>query len=260
MEVVVLGNAAAYAGPGQACSGYLVLHGGDGLLIDCGNGVVSKLFEAGEQDHLTALLFTHLHADHLLDIFSLFYSRVYALGKQYPRLPVYLPPGGAERLRRLAEVLRVEPKRLFEQAFEPAEYDPDRVLSAGGLSVSFARNDHPVETFAVRVGADGSSVVYSSDTGPQARLPELARGCDLLISEATWSDEDFRPDSPIHLTPRLAAEVARDAGVGKLLLTHIWHGYDRTAMLAGARRLFENTELAGELQRYRVGGQEHHAL
>lgn len=254
MELVVLGNGAAYAGPGQACSGYLVLDGNDGLLIDCGNGVVSKLFEAGEQDRLSGLLFTHLHADHILDLFSLFYSRVYAVGKHYPRLPLYLPPGGSDRLARLAEVLRVEPKRLFEQAFEPIEYDPDGTLTAGNLSLSFARNEHPIETFAVRVDRKGASMVYSSDTGPQPRLAKLARGCDLLIAEATWTEADFRPDSPIHLTPRRAADVAARAGVQRLLLTHIWHGYDRSAMLADAKGLFPSTELAEELRHYQIGG------
>src|SRR5450756_1154259 len=98
MELVVLGNGAAYPGPGQACSGYLIRDGETGLMIDCGNGAISKLQEAGEEDNVTGLLFSHLHADHCLDIFSLFYQRVYNRGKSYPRLPLYLPPGEAGRL------------------------------------------------------------------------------------------------------------------------------------------------------------------
>ncbi len=253
MELVVLGNGAAFAGPDQACSGYLVRDGDTGLLMDCGNGVVSRLYQVREQDHLTGLIFSHLHADHLLDIFSLFYSRVYAVGRSYPRLPLYLPPGEGSRLSSLAEVLRVEPAKLLEQAFEPVEFDPGAGLILGDLRITFAENDHPIRTFAMRVeGADGS-VVYSSDTGPQARLEELARGCDLLLAEATWTEDAYDPSRPIHLTPRLAAEAAARAGAKRLLLTHIWHGYDRAAMLAEARRVFPRTELAEELRRYPIG-------
>ena len=254
MELVVLGNGSAYAGPRQASSGYLVRDGDAGLLIDCGNGVVSRLLEAGEQDNVTALLLTHLHADHLLDIFSLFYSRIFAIGKSYPRLPIYLPPGEADRLRSLAEVLRVEPVKLFEQAFELKEYDPDGQLELGTLRVSFAPNSHPVPAYAVRVENGTSSLVCSSDTGPQERLEALARGCDLLLAEATWDDATFEASRPIHLTPRLAAEVAVRAGARRLLLTHIWYGYDLSAMVASARRVFPATDLAEELKRYAIGG------
>ena len=253
MELMVLGNGAAYPGPGQACSGYLIRNGRTGLMVDCGNGVVSRLQEAGEEDNVTALLFTHLHADHCLDIFSLFYQRIYNRDKSYPRLPLYLPPGEADRLARIAEVLRVEPKKLFEKAFEPIEYDAVVGLDVDALHLTFSRNEHPVPTYAVRVEGGGASFVYSSDTGPQPELQRLARDCDLLLSEASLSDADFDPARPIHLTPRLAAEVAAGAGVKQLLLTHIWPYYDRAAMLKDARQVFPPTALAEELRRYPVG-------
>lgn len=252
MELVVLGNGSAYAGPHQACSGYLVRERDTALMIDCGNGVVSKLLEAGEEDNLSALLFTHLHADHCLDIFSLFYSRVYAR-KRYPRLPLYLPPDETQRLQRLAEVLRVEPKKLFEQAFEPIEYDPEARLQVGALRITFSRNDHPVPAFALRIEDDKASMVFSSDTGPQDRLEKLAAGCDLLLAEATLAENDFNPERPIHLTPALAADVAVRAGVKRLLLTHIWPFYDRSEMLKAAQKVFPGAELAEELNRYRIG-------
>src|SRR5450759_4378147 len=253
MELVVLGNGAAYPGPGQACSGYLIRDGETGLMIDCGNGAIRKLQEAGEEDNVTGLLFSHLHADHCLDIFSLFYQRVYNRGKSYPRLPLYLPPGEAGRLASLAKLLRVEPKKLFEKAFESIEYDPGAKLAVDALQVSFCRNEHPVPTYAVRVERDSASFVYSSDTGPQPELERLATGCDLLLSEASLSDADFDPAHPIHLTPRLAAEVAIRAGVKRLLLTHIWPYYNRTVMLEDARQVFPAADLAEELQRYQVG-------
>lgn len=254
VELVVLGIGAAYPGPGQASSGYLIRDGATGLMIDCGNGVVSRLQEAGEEDNLTALLFSHLHADHCLDIFALFYQRVYNKDKSYGRLPLYLPPGEAERLARVAEVLRVDSKKLFEKGFELVEFDPAAGLVVDNLRLSFSRNEHPVPTYALRVEDAVASLVYSSDSGPQPELERLARDCSLLLCEASLSDADFDPAHPIHLTPRLAAEVAVNAGAKRLLLTHIWPYYDRAAMLKEARRVFPPAELAEELKRYQVGG------
>lgn len=252
MELIVLGTGAAYPGPRQACSGYLIREGTTNLLIDCGNGVVSRLQEAGELDGLTALLFSHLHADHCLDIFPLFYSRAYARGKSYAPLPVYLPPGEADRFTRLADVLRVEPRKILQGAFQVSEYDPTAGLVLGDLRVSFARADHPVPTYSLRADGLAASMAYTSDTAPDPALVKLARGCDLLLSEATLSDEDYDPRLPLHLTPGFAAEVAVKASVGRLLLTHIWPHYDRVAMLEQARSIFPATNLAEELMRYQI--------
>ena len=252
VELVVLGAGAAYPGPHQASSGYLVKDGRAGLLVDCGNGVVSRLQEAGELDNVTALLFSHLHADHLLDIFPLFYSRLYSKNKNYPTLPVFMPPGEAERFARLAEVLRVEPRKLLEQVFSVQEYAPSTGLAVDRLSISFLRTDHPVPAYALRIEDGRGAVVFSADTGPLPELAGFARGCDLLLCEATLSQEDFDPARAIHLTPAMAAEVALGAGAKTLLLTHIWPFYDRQKMLEQAKSVFPAAELAEELQRYQI--------
>lgn len=250
MELLVLGCGAAYPGPHQASSGYLVKEGQTNLLIDCGNGVVPRLQEAGELETLTQLLFSHIHADHLLDIFPLFYSRLYAKGKNYPPLPVYMPPGEVERFARVAEALKVEPQKMLHGVFQATEYDPETGLELGNLRISFLRTVHPVPAYALRLEDGSSSLVYTADTAPFPELAEFAKGCDLLLAEATLSQEDFDPDHAIHLTPALAGELAKDAGAKKLLLTHIWPHYDRQAMLEEGRRVFPNTELAEELKRY----------
>lgn len=252
VELVVIGSGAAYPGPHQASSGYLVRGGQTGLLVDCGNGVVSRLQEAGEMENVTALLFSHLHADHLLDIFPLFYARLYSKGKVYPRLPVYMPPGEVDRFARLAEVLRVDTHKLFEQVFSVREYDPAGTLAVDGLSISFLQTAHPVPAYALRIEDAGGSMVFSADTGPLPELAGFARGCDLLLCEASIRPEDFDPSHAIHLTPAMAAEVAASAGAKRLLLTHLWPFYDRQEMLQQAKAVFPQAELAEELNRYPI--------
>jgi len=252
MELVVLGTGAAYPGPGQASSGYLVRSGETRLLIDCGNGVVVRLQEAGELYGLTHLLFSHLHADHLLDVFPLFYSRLYGGGQVMPPLPTLMPPGEVERFARVAELLRVDPKKMVEQVFQMGEYDPEAGLTVDGLRISFLRTVHPVPTFALRIEEGGSALVYTSDTAPFPELADFARGCRILLAEATISQQDFDAEHAIHLTPSLAADLAARSGAEKLLLTHMWPYYDRKAMLEEGLQVFPNTQLAEELRVYKL--------
>ncbi len=93
----------------------------------------------------------------------------------------------------------------------------------------------------------GRRVVYSGDTAPCNSVMTLAAGADLLIHEATFGDDEKeRAIETRHSTAREAAELARDAGVRQLALTHISARYSREApeLLAEAQRLFPATQIA----------------
>lgn len=93
----------------------------------------------------------------------------------------------------------------------------------------------------------GRRVVISGDTRPVATLREAARNADLLVHEATFSHADAaRARETGHSTAREAAELARAAGVKRLVLTHISPRYSREApeLLAEARAVFPETAIA----------------
>jgi ribonuclease Z len=93
----------------------------------------------------------------------------------------------------------------------------------------------------------GRRVVYTGDTAPCSAITELARGADLLVHEATFGeDERERARETGHSTAREAAIVAREAGVKRLVLTHVSARYTREApeLLAEAREIFAAAEVA----------------
>ncbi|MCD6247994.1 MAG: ribonuclease Z [Hadesarchaea archaeon] len=100
----------------------------------------------------------------------------------------------------------------------------------------------------------GRKVVYVSDTRPSKKVVELARGADILIHEATLGDDlEDRALESGHSTPRLAAEIAREAGVRKLILFHVSPRYlDTSKFLERAKKIFPNLILAHDLMEIEV--------
>src|SRR5262249_10643524 len=111
-------------------------------------------------------------------------------------------------------------------AFDAHVVDLGSAFGVGPFSIRTAPMRHPVPTLGMRFEADGTALAYSADTGPTDELVQLATGADLLLSEATWLAVPPAA-GPFHLTPPDAGRLAARAGVGRLLLTHIWPTNDR---------------------------------
>jgi ribonuclease BN (tRNA processing enzyme) len=135
-------------------------------------------------------------------------------------LPVYLPPGGGERLAALTVAISERPT-FFEDAFEVAEYDSDDTLTIGPLSLRFHRARHYVPAWGVAIEApDGTRLVYTGDTGPSDAMVEFARDADMLLVEAALrSTADDDPERG-HLTADEAVELGRRAEARAALIVH----------------------------------------
>ena len=208
LSVTVLGCSGSYPGPGNACSGYLVRSGGTTLWLDAGSGTLANLQQHVGLHDVDAVVLSHEHPDHWSDVEGFRVACAYVVRRS--GVPVYATAGVGDR--------------LFPD-FEPVldwhvVTDGDHV-EIGGLEVRFARTDHPPETLATRVDADGRSLAYSADTGPGWSFQALGGGIDLALCEATYLADREKPHST-HLSARQAGAMARQAGVGRLLLTHLW--------------------------------------
>lgn len=241
MDVTVLGGSAAGASPGQGCSGYLIEHAGTQIVLDLGPGTFPELRLHLDYRKLDAVVLSHLHLDHMLDVFALRYALAYNPVAAPGPVPLWVPPGGVNFLTSAARVFAGETGAVaFYDVFDIREYDPSDELHLGPLTLRFRPTVHYVPCWAIRVSTvrDGD-LFYTADTGPTADLLPLASGASLVISEGTAIASDEEPFAARgHLTPEEAGMLARDAGAQILLLTHLWAENDPFEALHEAESAF----------------------
>ena len=231
MQITVLGKSPSWQDADGACSGYLVEQDGYALVLDCGNGVFSKLRRHCDYVDVDAVLISHLHADHFLDLVPFSYALTYAPrqqpvpvagwpGTDHPARPVlYAPTGATEMFRQVAGCWGNED--LIEQAFAIREYDPGDEPELGPLRVRFCEVPHYIRTFAVELSTPGGQrFTFSADCRPNDQLVRFAQQTDLLLIEATLPRPE-RTGVRGHLTPGEAGDHGRRAGAKRLVITHI---------------------------------------
>jgi ribonuclease BN (tRNA processing enzyme) len=233
MRLSVLGSSGGYPRPDNPSSGFLLEGPAGRVWLDAGNGTFAVLQALTPFTELDALLLSHLHADHCLDAYPLYYALRFTRGEAWGserRLPVYAPPRSRERLSRL---LATDDAETFARVFDFREIDEGRVVEAAGMRFTFLRTQHPIHTLAVRAEAPAGVLTYSADTGPGTDLAGFAAGSDLLLCEATYQNAAM--GGPIHLSAAEAAQTAVRAGARQLALTHHWPTLDPQVSLAEAR-------------------------
>ena len=231
MRLTVIGCSGSFPGPDSPASCYLVEHEDFRILLDLGNGALGALQKYASVESIDAVLLSHLHPDHCIDMTSMYVVRKHNPQCHLPQIPVYGPNGTADRLARAYD-LPTTPGMTRE--FDFTNWT-NGVFDIGPFRVETALMAHPVPCFAMRVSAAGKSLVYSGDTGPTQVLVDLARGADLALFEASFLDGDNPPD--LHLSAREAADHAQRAGVGQVVLTHLVPWNDRS--LSRAQALFD---------------------
>ena len=246
MRLTVVGCSGSGPGPASPASCYLVEHDGFRVLLDLGNGAFGTLQSLADPASIDALYLSHLHADHCLDVAPFVVWHRYSGRSRGRPVPLYAPPGAH---RRLASAYYGDSAPL-EDVFDFTVLT-GAPFELGPFAVRTARTAHPVECHAVRLTAGGRSLVYTGDTGASAAVVELARGADVLLAEAAHPDVPGLPPD-LHLTGREAGEHAAEAGVGRLLLTHVPAWIDADAQQADARAVFAAAELVAPLATYDV--------
>lgn len=245
LTVTVLGCSGTYAGPGGACSGYLLRTATTNLWVDCGPGSLANVQEHVALTELHGMVVTHSHPDHWGELPVLVNALRYGVDAADLGVPLLWTA-------RTAELMAAVGPAELEPTFRPRVVDETATATIGDIDLRFSRTDHPVETLAVRADHGGRSIAYTADTGDAWRLGSLGRDVDLAIVEASLDEADAGRVQ--HLTGAEAGRQAAEAEVAKLLLTHLMPGSDPTARRAAAARAFAGPIAVAQINRtYHAG-------
>ncbi len=232
MRLTILGGSAASPNTGMGCSGLLLQTGQTKVVLDLGPGTLQELRKHADFRTLDAVIISHMHVDHVLDLLALRHALAYNPISPPAPAPVWLPPGGATFLAEATAPFDAcdEPGR-FAATVNVAEYDPSQFLPIGDLMVTFAPAVHYIPAWAMRVHCEGSSDLgYTGDTGPTADLAGFFAGVGVLVAEATLLEPGEGPIAERgSLTAAEAGALAAAAGAETLILTHMWEERDFAA-------------------------------
>jgi ribonuclease BN (tRNA processing enzyme) len=221
MRLTILGTGSARPVGDSAQSGVLVQSGETSILFDIGSGIAKQVEARVGATNLSGLFIGHFHADHWIDIGPMRYRFPWA--EDAPRkLPVFLPPGGREKLDHLAAAINERP-RFFDPAFDITEYESGQRFQIGPISVVPQAVGHYVPAWSMNItGPDGERIVYAGDMGPSEEIIELAKGAEVLILEATLENGATDDTRRGHLDTLEAIDHVRRSGVAQGVLVHYW--------------------------------------
>lgn len=243
MNVTIVGCAGSFAGPDSPASCYLLTatlpERAWNVVLDLGSGSLGALQRHTDPLLLDAVLLSHLHPDHCLDLTGLHVMRTHHPHRSAPPvLDVYAPDGAADRIARAHGV--EEPKDVQDTfAFHPLQ---DRAaITIGPFSITAVAVNHPVPAFGFRVECGGAVLAYTGDTDACEALTPLMAGADLVLADSAFV-EGRDAASGIHLSGRRAAQAAvRAGGVRRLMLTHLPAWNDPEVCRAEAEQVWSGT-------------------
>jgi len=250
--LTVVGSGTLVPHPRRSTPSLMLAEGDFQASVDGGSGTLRRQAELGIDFRRThTLCFTHIHPDHTLDLVHFLFATKYTPGfERGEPVRVVGPTGFAAFLDRLRDGYRAWTDG-GEAGFEITELAGGERFALGPLEVETARLDHMVTDLGYRFRAPGGgTAVFTGDTGYCDALVELARDADLLVSECSG---DAEHPAPGHLTAPEVGRLAAAAGVGQVVLTHLYPLPDDRRRLAQAAAEFDGpVRLAADGDRFAV--------
>ncbi len=243
MRLIVLGSGTCVPSVERNAPGYLLEIGGKSLLVDCGSGTLRQIERSGRSyKDIDCVFISHTHPDHVADLLPFLHALV-----------------STPQFTRKKELLIVGPKGMeyyYNHCVSPVVRDPDEFrltvreiegpIDFDGFRADSAKTVHSFNSVAYRFTCGDKSVVITGDCDLDEGIVTLCRGADLLVIDCSF------PDSlkvPGHLTPRECGTVAQQAGVKRVILSHIYPtGYPDDVRVLECRAVYGGeVELAFDL-------------
>ncbi len=219
MKLTVLGKYGAYPPKGGGTSSYLLREGNTALALDFGSGALGRIQRFIDISDISAVVLTHLHFDHICDMFPL----AYYLKDVDEKLTVYLP---------FYESPQLEILRSFG-CFDLKQIKSGEKIAVGELMLEFFETVHPVETYGVRASNGRNSFFYSGDTKFCESVLEGGKDCKyLLLDCGRYNEKSHAP----HLSVSEGAFIGKSCNA-KVIVTHchpagFYHSADKNVIIA----------------------------
>ncbi len=249
--LTILGSGTCAATKRRSMAGYSLQAGGQHVLLDIGDGVLRRMLEAGlDYRNVDAIFITHFHIDHIADFLPFLWAIRYT--PDYHRdVPLYLfgPPGTQTWYRHLSrafgdwllelpfpvEIREVEKTTWEWQGFRISTLPMHHVEPANGYRFEFAQ----------------TAFVYTGDTGYHENVIRLAQKADWLLIECSFPDKEEAIET--HMTPSRVANIAAQAAVKNVILTHMYPECEKVDLVAACKKTFSGHVFRAEdLQQFQL--------
>ena len=243
MEITVVGSGTVVPRPERRQSCVVVrTDGGETLVFDLGAGAVRGMAATGLDPFATdRVFFTHFHPDHTLDAANLLFAMNYGTAEPRTRpLPVTGPEPFESFWASIMDVWGEWMAGGFPIRTRELPHTCDSPLELDGCRLTWAPAVHRPESIAYRLDGEAGAFVYTGDTEYSPSVVDLARGAHTLLIECSTPD-----DAPVpgHLTPSGVARTAHEAGVGRVVLTHLYPAVDDGRLPEAVERGFDGEVL-----------------
>jgi ribonuclease BN (tRNA processing enzyme) len=250
MKLVVLGSGTSVPHSQRASAAFWLETERGAMLLDCGGDTAHRMAQENlDWPNLDAIWVSHLHLDHSGGVANLLFGMKAApkSRKRKKKLTIF----GCEGIRKLLEAIDgTNNYELLDQPFDvevreiaPAPIDaPAEFDLFSGIRIQTVSTPHKPESLAIRLTeTNGTTLVYTSDTGYDERLADFARGSNLLILECSfWRNKPVKH----HLELEEAMRIAQLASPRRLLLTHLYPEWDEVDIEAEAKKLWSGEVVA----------------
>jgi ribonuclease BN (tRNA processing enzyme) len=245
MEITVVGSGTGAPRFERRQSCVVVRAGAQMLVFDLGSGAFRGMLHSNlDPLAVDRIFFTHFHPDHTVDVVPLLFAINYGAPEKRA-LPLYLT-GPEPFLRFWGSVMEVWGEWLtgdYATLVSELPQECPSPIDLTGCRLSWASAEHRSESIAYRLDAEGGAFIYTGDTQYSQTLVELSRGADTLLIECSFPDQ---APVPGHLTPSGVARIASEAGVRRVVLTHIYPATEDLDLVTEVGRCFEGEILVAE--------------
>ena len=245
MEITVVGSGTVVPRVSRRQSCVVVRTEEEALFFDLGSGAVRGMLHAGVDPFaVDRVFFTHFHPDHTVDVVPLLFAIKYGTEEERERpLTLYGPEPFEDFFGELTHVWGEWMLGEYPTEVRELPHTCPSPLDLPGLRVSWAPVEHRPESIAYRLEGENGAFVYTGDTEYAESVVELAKGAHTLLIECSFPDEASVPG---HMTPGGVARIAREAGVERAVLTHIYPPADALDLIEAVGRGFEGEVLVAE--------------